>query len=297
MPIDNIKIELFKGVKHLILNRREPFELANLTFSPKYSTKGEIYAFIAELRNLRISLQLGFDRCIIENSLHKYLHNSNHSDFNLSELQSVIEELSDLLHIDVSKGIIKKVECGCNILVDDAESAWQQFISYRGKLFQPQIYHGKAFGANCYFNQYIIKAYNKSAERSVRGVPVPENLFRWELRVEKAAMLIKRSQPIPVTTVADLIDPLKLQYLCNDVVEKYYQSVKQKQLSVNGCCLSELTAIARQTEPGIKEAIRKLKPYTFLRDARLVKDIVKRCKMGDELGPKIKNKFRDLING
>ena len=298
MPVDNIKIQLNERLPQVAFKSTEPFEFRDLLFSPCYSKTGELYGFTSELQNLKIRMLLSTNRIIIENSLHKYLDTSNHSDFPVSGLKKAIERLSDHLHIDIREGVIKKIECGCNINVPDATEAWRRLRSYKGNEYLPQNFKGKEYGANCYFTQYVLKAYNKSEERRANSIKAPENLFRWELKVQKMDVLHSCKSPVPVFKVDDLTDPTKIQYLCDMTANKYADSVKVYRPDMSQFSLNTLTAIARQSHPQVKEMIRMSHLHTFRADNRVFnQEMKKAAERGDKVLSQIVEKFRELING
>src|ERR1035437_9095705 len=146
MPVDNIKLSLTCHISEDILNARDVFIYYDLVFIPGYNTAGEIYKYTSTIRNLRITYFPASTIWYVENSLHKFIDGCNYTDFSLSKLKLAIEELSENLDLNILEARIKKIECGCNISVPDADAACMRLESYKGKQFQPQWYNGKAYG-------------------------------------------------------------------------------------------------------------------------------------------------------
>src|ERR1035437_2561676 len=192
MPVDNIKLSLTSYIPEEILDARDIFIYHDLVFIPGYNTTGEIYKYTSTIRNLRITYFPASTLWYIENSLHKFIDGCNYTDFSLSKLKLAIEELSENLDLNILEARIKKIECGCNISVPDANATFLRLGSYKGKKYQPQYYNGKAYGATTYFNNYSIKAYNKTTQvKAVDGLTIPKNLFRWEVKYNSMAALYK----------------------------------------------------------------------------------------------------------
>ena len=139
MPIDNITIQLKDAIPAIALKENGPFEYWGLIFVPHHSITGEIYEFTAKFKNLWIRIQPPHNRCIIQNSWHKFLHGSNYTDFTISDIDKVASLLSDQLQVNVHDAIIKRIECGCNITVPDCKSTWNRMGSFRTKDYQPMI--------------------------------------------------------------------------------------------------------------------------------------------------------------
>ncbi|MEJ7674997.1 MAG: hypothetical protein WKF59_20430 [Chitinophagaceae bacterium] len=131
--IDNITVSISAPMHSIPRYSKDVFEYRNLTFVPRFSTSGELYQYESDLKNLRVRLRPATDKVIICNSFHKYAVGNNYTDFTLKDLHDTCEELADVLDVDVFEGSIKKIEYGCNVLVDDAYLPWQKLLSYQNK--------------------------------------------------------------------------------------------------------------------------------------------------------------------
>lgn len=302
MPIDKLKIELNDDVPEIAKRSRDSFEYNNIIFVPVYGkSTGEINKFSGKIQNLMIDFFPSSNKYVITNSLHKFLHGWNQTDFTLSELNKSIENLSDMLHVNVFDGKIKNIEYGCNVIVSDVTSTWQDLKSYKGKRYVPQNFGGKDYGANCYFKQYTIKAYNKTAEtkehNSNKNTIVHNNLFRWEVAAKYMTALYNRKYPIPIEKVKDLVDITKLQYLVDDAVAKYNDSIKNSEPNINSLSLNKVTALARMNTPAYSQFIKENHPDTFNKDRATFNKIMKVTAMEKNIvGKLIEQKMRDLIN-
>lgn len=157
---------------------------------------------------------------------------------------------------------------------------------------------GRNIGLNCHFTQNVLKAYNKSEESKSNSIIAPENLFRWELKVQKMDVLHSCKSPVPVFKVDDLTDLTKIQYLCDMTANKYADSVKECSPDMSQFSLNTLTAIARQSHPQVKEMVRMNHLHTFRADNRVFNQEMKKAtEKGHKVLSQIVEKFRELING
>ena len=133
MPVDNIKLSLTCHISEDILNARDVFIYHDLVFIPGYNSTGEIYKYTSQIKNLRITYFPASTIWHVENSIHKFADGGNYTDFGLKKLATAIEELSEILKLHISQATIKKLECGCNINVPDANATFLRLGSYKGK--------------------------------------------------------------------------------------------------------------------------------------------------------------------
>ena len=197
LMIDNITISIDAKMPVGVFVGNNAVEFNEKLFIPKFSIFGDVTEYSTKYKKLYIKFKPASNKLIIVNSLHKFCHGNNYSDFTLTELHDVVEELSDGLSHDIFGGEIKKIECGCNIHVPDATAAYQQLKSYHGKSYQPEWHNGKPYGATCRSTNYVIKAYDKTIQvKAVDKVKIPDNLFRFEVKTTCMDALHKRKMPI-----------------------------------------------------------------------------------------------------
>ena len=298
MPVDNIKLSLTCHISEEILDVRDIFIYHDLLFIPGYNTAGEIYKYTSTIRNLRITYFPASTLWYIENSLHKFIDGCNYTDISLSKLKLAIEELSENLDLNILEARIKKIECGCNIFVPDADAACMRLESYKGKQFQPQWYNGKAYGGSSYFNNYVIKGYNKTIQvKALDGITIPNNLFRWEVKYKSMNALYDRRIPIAIENVKDLLNIDKMQMLCTDVVSKYRDSIKNYKPSIDSLPLKQATAFARMADPFVSEHLHANHRDTYNIDRRIYRKLMKETAAEeDEIATLLENKFNYLLN-
>lgn len=294
--IDNITI-LIRSMLPGVEPDDRPFEYKNILFKPVFNDEGQVYRFDANFNGLRLKYKHIARQLSIVNSLHKSRKGNNYDDFRLTELKEEIEGLSDHLSIDVAAGHIKKIEYGCNILVNDVNNVVNSLLSYRGKEYQPMTDKSNRYGTSCELSQYSIKCYNKTYQS--KEPTVPDNLLRWEIRVKNVQSLYKRKEPIPIFKVKDLTDPGCLHYLSKDLLEKYNETIKGPLLDFSRLSLRKMTAYARMSNRAIKDEMQQQHIHTYADDKRLYKRILTGYKAPDaeSIHEKLVSKCMELING
>ncbi len=302
MPIDCAKFLIDTNVAKIVRNNIEPFIYQDILLIPHFTKAGALKCFQGELRNLRIYFFPISNKLRITNSLHKYAHGCNYTDFKLSEFKNTIEELSDFFHENLFEGDVKSFEIGCNIIVPDANASWKRLASYKANPFKAIVSYGLPYGASCFHKQYTSKIYNKSVEtkktkQEIGAFPLPENIIRWEVIYRRLAALHNRKTPIPIYKVRDLIDIEKMQYLCDDVVSKYNDSIKVCSPNLNGLSLKQITALGRIGNADISSIMKENHPDTYKCDRNIYNKIIKQAQMDAENdGKLIQKKMCELLN-
>lgn len=146
----------------------------------------------------------------ISGSLHKYWNSSqgggeqNYNDFNFSNLTGTIDKLCLSFDLSPENCILENIEFGVNVsprlhVKDVLKSA----ILHKSEPFTQEYTKNKYF-RECERQRYIIKIYDKGLQY---GRPV--NILRFENKIIKMAHI----QETGVQSLADLLDPAKLQRL------------------------------------------------------------------------------------
>lgn len=300
--VDNIGFSIKRDVSKIVNGRKEAFMLWAILFIPFFNKIGDLKYFKGFLNNLQIKLNPYSNKIFITNSLHKYKHGCNYTDFPLSQLKETIYELSDLLHENLLDANVNQTECGCNIIVPDSNASWKRVKSYNSKSFEPITSYSKTYGSSSFFKQYTVKAYNKTAatlsrKKEIGPFPVPQNLFRWEVAYRRMAALYNRKVPIPIYKGEDLIDIEKMQYLCDDVVAKYNDSIKACSPNLNGLSLKQITALSRIGNADISSIMKENHPDTYKCDRNIYNKIIKQAQLDAENdGKLIQEKMCELLN-
>ncbi len=231
---------------------------------PGMNSQGQIFKYTSNLKNLRIMFLPYSGKCVISNSLHKYAHEFNYTDFTMTDLKNTVAELSDILSLDISNAAIRKIEYGCNIELPDPDIVCADLHSYKANNYRPVWSKKLAYGASCFFANYVLKAYNKTMQvKAVDKINLPEKLFRWEIKITSMAALHKRKIPIAVEKVKDLFNLENAQMLCEDLIDKYDNSVKKRLVNLSDMSLREITAFSRMLDTRIANLLHSNHRQTY----------------------------------
>lgn len=184
-------------------------------------TKAKYYRY--EHGNLILTLYPGEIK--LKNSLHKFLHGNNFSDFTISDFVEAVDIISDCTSFDWWQSKVSKLEYGVNIQMDSSFD-YRRMNSYKTKDYIDMEWRGTIYGAKCIFDEYNIKLYNKTLEVLMHtGEIINTNLYRWEVGVTKLRSLTGRTNsPVPIRSLRDIIDPNITQLLYSDLIAKFQKS-------------------------------------------------------------------------
>ncbi|MBT7463647.1 MAG: hypothetical protein HN686_06680 [Bacteroidetes bacterium] len=176
IKINNLPVE----VDEILNNHALTFPLSNV------ATTGEILnrSQIAFWNDMQIKVK--GEKVSLKGSLHKcHEGGTNHRDFSLLNVQSVIDEITRVFSFDPNEAIINFIEVGINLTTwCDPNKIIKSMILYRTNAFQQLQVVGKGFGAVCQCQQFDIKVYNKGLQFDLN-----ENLLRFEIKVKRVKFL------------------------------------------------------------------------------------------------------------
>ena len=226
--IDNVTlVKHCKMPKILSCAKGDRVEYRGLIFDTQADGKGD-NRFVGKLKNLRLYCYP--DRIVIRNSIHKYIHGHNFTDFNLSDKLRAVEMLSDQTGFDLSDAVVRSMEYGCNI-EENASKSYGALKCYMNKDYVPMHKNGKIYGASCNFTEYAIKAYDKALEMKLRnGMNLQKPIFRWEIARGKIRGVEKLLQ-VECLTLDHLCCRRTWRMLANDAIGKYDNSIKMQKIN------------------------------------------------------------------
>jgi hypothetical protein len=292
--IDNITlVKVCKPPNALLKANSGPFEYSGIIYYPKFE-HGVVSRYDGQLKNLRLFWYP--QKVIICNSIHKYCRGNNFSNFHLSEMQASVEKLSEDTGIQWEDAAVKKLEYGCN-LEANAEIIYQSLLSYKGKDYLPMKYNGKVYGADCEFNEYKIKAYDKTFQvKEVERQNLNYSLFRWEVVLKQKKGIGRIVQPS--LEVKHLLLPETWQVLANDAVTKFENSIKLQQLYLHKLSTHELRVFATMLNPLIRDEFERHHKDVYKRDRGIYRRFMrdKTICIADNAAEQLRAKFRQLIN-
>lgn len=223
MPVDRFKAE-YVSKEFEIDRRKEPYEAFGKLFYPQYNREGKYIYHHSKLRGdlvAKINLQGVLS---IENSLHKFFHNNNFTDFTLSEVQTSIKQIEDLLKIPSDEFRLKKIELGLNLINDG--QFYEQFGQYKMSGYENMRSGKKIYGRKFYLTDFNIKAYDKYLETKLNpnsimvsdmGVIVSKNLNRLEIEFKRMRELNRCG----LIMLSDLMNKDIMERAINRVLEKF----------------------------------------------------------------------------
>lgn len=293
--IDNITlVKAQKPFKQALQADGRPFEYKGMTYSPMY-TGGQLRHYMGILKSLRIYIYP--DQVYVCNSLHKYFHGNNFTNFFRSEIKEAIEQLNEETGVSWNGATIKKIEYGCNVSAN-AAAVSGSLLSYKGKDYLPMHYKGKKYGAVCEFEDYKLKGYDKAFEaRQTAQINLSYSLFRWEVAMKR----MRPIQAIAGTTdlsTKHLFMPTVLKLLSEDATRKFQNSIKMQRLQLHKLSTHEKRILAEMLVPEIREDLKKHHKETYKRDRRIYRQIMSDKKIcdADDTAKALKQKFEELLS-
>jgi len=282
--IDNIKIKIPIEEPPPLDNeyQREDFKWLGEMFRPKFNKYGLHYAYEnklgrdSNLNGLKLTYDIASRDLIIVNSLHKFWKRNNHSDFTFSDIQLAIQKLESELDLNLQTGQIVAKEYAINIQADN--DIYINWSSYKHKSFTPmKTSTGKIYGAENVWTNFKIKGYNKTFQVKAKDrKTLPTSIFRFEIEAKKNCYFNSFGVDA-IRTVKDLSDPIKIERLGIDLLDKYDSIEKGDRLDFSNLTGEELKRYATMQNPLIKAAYKAY--YQTDKDERKVDGITyKRCR-------------------
>lgn len=221
LMIDDIKLDISLEIsEELNVFISRVYDLNGIMFYPVLNTKtGQVKYWESSYENLK--LRLTNDSLVVLNSWHKFFKGNNYTDYPLSQIIETYKDISEILDIDILNAKVKKITYGL-VVNTPAEINYNNWMYYKSKPPTPMLKGGRKYGAKFYFTDFNIKGYDKKMELKLHnGIVVEQDMFRVEVEVKYMKHLLKRKHPINIYTVADVLDYENIQYLMNDLLDKY----------------------------------------------------------------------------
>lgn len=192
--IDFIKINRLPVTSDAVLaNEHLTFTHSNVT------TEGEIInrAQVAHFEEMDVIVKGKSVR--LKGSLHKLFEGgTNHRDFSINNIRSVIDELVKTFRFDPTKALINFIEVGVNIpFSTDPNPIIKSFLRYKHETFKTMKVIGNGYYRCCDLQQFSIKVYNKSLQNNLDSF-----LLRIEIKINRMHFL--KSWGISDLTLEDL---------------------------------------------------------------------------------------------
>ncbi len=223
----------------------------------------------------------------IRGSLPKYFLKDNIQTLFRSDIQRTIEQLSDEIHLPVSKSKVTRIDLAQNFITNHKPECYYDLLGdsrYYKRLVQPQ---------SLYYSNYTRTKlfYNKISEGKKKGYPMPDvwlnnHVLRYEYRLKSKALNIPDRDSIKAK---DLYDEQVYIYLLNEYVKEYENINKLNHINFN---------IENMKTPNdfiLQLALKKIQEIGQTDVMKMVEDLrAKKVFHNQESYSRLKGKIRDL---
>jgi hypothetical protein len=197
---------------------------ADFLWRPIQNKKSYVIGYQTELQN--INLKLYGSEMHIENSLQKFYMGNNYQDFTFTQVLTALDTLNSKLPIDIYKTTLLRADIGV-VINHDTNQECNRWLDYKSKLPNAMIKRNTIYGSEFRQTNNKFKGYNKTFEaQQTADIKLQEQLMRVEL-TGNSRYYNKRTNPIGIYTIQDLIDPIKFQLLASELLN-FYISIKKK---------------------------------------------------------------------
>lgn len=236
---------------------------AGFEWCPMLSSKNNVKGYSTKLENLKLSLY--GSELYIENSLQKFYMGNNYQDFTFTQVLDAFNTLNSKLPIDIYKTILVRTDIGV-VVNHNTENECGRWLDYKGKLPVPMIKRNIIYGAQFRQTNSKFKAYNKTFEtKHTANVKLQEQLMRVELQGNNR-YYNKRSKPIGVYTIQDLINPIKFQLLATELLSFCATVKKKPNLNFSNWTTKELRLYACMINPDTAKAMKQYHKETHKKE-------------------------------
>lgn len=308
---DNCKMIDYKSSNITSTTPKEVYNNPLLEFSSSVNLKtGELISYsnrrrnkgdrstreekVAVYRDLTISL-VNDTYINLQGSYHEsFCNGENYSDFNLTGLFTVIQDLHIKFNFNPLFDVIHNLEFGVNIrLPFETKSFLRSIISFKGKEYELREYKGQGFMLKFSFNQYELKIYDKGFQYQL-----PDNILRFEIKVTTMEFL--RAKGVNIRNSRDLL--LKDVYsrlgdILNDFFRQlviYDDSIKLEELKSR-----ERTVLIEGQNPKYWNNLKETNSENYKKKLKRFRELVNKFgtnNLQTVVGELISNKWRELIN-
>ena len=161
----------------------------------------------------------------VQGSLPKYKYGNNLQTLQRADIGLIIDELSDLISIDLSKARLQRIDFSTNIITEHKPQYYYRFLGHLTRFYR----HSDK--SSLYYNQGCKKLlfYDKIKDARAKQMPIPQqyqnkNVLRYEMRlVKQVKKFFKRD-----VLAKDLTDKQLYNYLLDKWYEYYKEIEKQK---------------------------------------------------------------------
>ncbi len=293
--IDNLTlVKECEPMPQLYKAKGKPFEYNGLMYLPKYDRYGKVVRYDAKLKNM-VLLVYPTRRYLI-NSIHKYWHNHNFTDFTLQDAHNAIEDISLKTGVNWFDAKVQNLEIGCNVSTN-ANKAINSLVSYKSKKYLPMYAGSKQYGSKCPFDLYSVKLYDKEFQlKEADKLNIGKPLVRWELTMK--AKYFNRYKLGKAITFEDLLNPNIYNLMVQNATNIFRNTLKKQIMNITGLDATEKKIIAAMQNEAIRESIKLENKHSYKKDrARYNQLMLERGSFFYEnTGELIEEKFKELVS-
>lgn len=291
--LDNLTLVKNQTHNKVFFVDRETINYRDVLYKPKISDFNEVTRYEASVRNLKIYVYP--DRIKLVNSIHKFWHGWNCTDFFICEIAEAIEAVSDITGVSWMDSTVKKLEWGVNVKLDP-KPIINSFLSYKFKPFFAMVDKGDMYGVFCEYDEYLLKAYDKQYESWKNGSVRTEPLLRWEIGAKEKYLNRMLGVPPVLNTVTEMSN---LRKLADHSVNLFRSSIRNKTMNLHKLSVTQKKIIAAMRNDEIREDMKIHNPDSYKKDLRTYRQIMadKEVCISDMRESDIEEKFDELLYG
>lgn len=255
--------------------------------SEHFNASGETW-ISGSLKNYKVSVS---DKSYhLKGSLPKFYLNDNFKVLGRSETERAIEKISDLLHWNISKGKVTRLDIGQNFILNNPPEHYLKYLG-QSKYFTRLEQKGSLYYTN---SQRVLCFYNKLAELRKKRVNIPSefrnsNILRYELRFTQR---LTRQLNQPEITIKDLYSDRFYIDMINRWVKEFetIDKINDMRNDITGLKqakpkdLKDLLAAERIKEIGLNKVLKMIdeelkqskafaRPEYYTRAKQLIRDL------------------------
>lgn len=173
--------------------------------------KAKLIRWTTDIEGLNVSIYID-RRIVVANSIHKFYHGNNYSNFTFSEIKLSINNICEMTGIPAKDWKLTQLEFGFNITPCISVCDLLDMCIRNGtKEFDNRRIRGKLYEKICCKYEYDLKLYDKYAEVKHRNKSIlpPHNMLRVEVKY-------KKSKKLPFMTLDKLLHKDNLRLLFDD---------------------------------------------------------------------------------
>lgn len=294
----------------LILNIKPPntvrdqvadsFDFCGFVFNPIFRN-GILKHYESSFNNLH--LRIINDRLIIANSIHKFVHGNNYTDFTAYDVKCAVSALQEAFKNDFKESKITKTSFSVNIECDQTQSLIDNLICFDGKEMFPMLGKSTVYGKFRNLSQNKIKAYSKTLENELHYKQKIDNqLFRLEDVTSQMRRILTGKNSISLVSLNDYCNKDVQVKVMEHILRTFDQltfsnKLTTEQIVKNNLNLRDWTLLLRFEQPDI---YKLLGPDSYRKDKSKYKELQSKLNCSEvnlnDIRDRIEHKLNYLID-